>query len=195
MNQPRQAPHERYGDRGFLKPCRLNLSDPVTLRQVWELQRAAYAVEADLIRFDGIPPLHETLQDLRDCDESFLELSEEVGLVGAVSWKRLHDGTLDICRLVVHPGAHRRGIATALLDALDAQEPADLTVVSTGTANLPALALYQRRGFTPTGEHTIAPGVTVTVLERRTERSHNSGHPQVLTVTRGGTGEPTRRRR
>ena len=149
------------------RPRRLDLSDPTALRQLSELQRAAYAVEADLIGFDGIPQLREALADLRDCGESFLGLSDESGLVGAVSWTRLDDGTLDICRLVVRPDAHRRGIATALLDALDALEPAHRTTVSTGTANLPALALYHRRGFAPTGEQEVAPGVTITALERR----------------------------
>ncbi|MFD3616576.1 GNAT family N-acetyltransferase [Streptomyces sp. NPDC058676] len=160
------------------EPHRLDLADSVTLRQLWELQRAAYAVEAELIGFDGIPPLHETLQELRGCAESFLGVSDEIGLAGAVSWTRLHDGTLDICRLVVHPRAHRRGIATVLLDSLDVMEPTDVTLVSTGTANQPALALYRSRGFTPTSERGIAPGITVTLLERRTDDSpdHLSRH-------------------
>ena len=149
-------------------PRRLDLADEPTLRQLWELQRAAYAVEAALIGFDGIPALHESLQELRGCGESFLGTSDEAGLSGAVSWTRLPDGTLDICRLVVAPRAHRRGVATALLDGLDAVEPADVTVVSTGTANLPALALYRRRGFVAVGTRGIAPGVTVTLLRRET---------------------------
>ena len=148
---------------------RLDLADPATLRQLWELQRAAYAVEADLIGFDGIPAFRETLAELRGCGEAFLGVSDEAGLAGAVSWTRRHDGTLDICRLVVHPRAHRRGIATTLLDRLDAEEPAELTVVSTGTANRPALALYRRRGFLPVSQRQIAPGVTITLLERKTE--------------------------
>ncbi len=148
---------------------RLDLADPATLRRLWELQRAAYAVEADLIGFDGIPALHETLEELRGCGEAFLGVSDEAGLAGAVSWTRRHHGTLDICRLVVHPRAHRRGIATTLLDSLDAEELVKLTVVSTGTANRPALALYQRRGFLPVGQCQIAPGVTITLLERKTE--------------------------
>lgn len=146
---------------------RLDLSDLDTLRRLRDLQRASYAVEAELIGFDGIPALHESLEELRDCGESFLGLDDETGLAGAVSWVRLQDGTLDICRLMVHPRAHRRGIATALLDALDRAEPAWRAVVSTGTANHPALGLYKRRGFTPAGTRLIAPGTSLTLLERR----------------------------
>ncbi|MDV9200249.1 GNAT family N-acetyltransferase [Streptomyces sp. Wh19] len=135
-----------------------------------------YAVEARLIGFDGIPPLHESLEQLRACDESFLGVRDELRLVGAVAWTRLSNGALDICRLVVHPVAHRRGVATALLDALDSIEPAELTVVSTGTANLPAVALYRQRGFIPVGERQIAPGVTVTLLERKNASASQSIH-------------------
>jgi hypothetical protein len=84
------------------QPTRLDLSDEATVRQLWHLQRLAYAVEAELIGYDGIPEL----------------------------------------------------------------EPASRTIVSTGTANTPALTLYRRRGFVPTGNRQIAPGVTVTHFER-----------------------------
>jgi len=160
------------------EPIRLDLADPVTLRQLWDLQRASYAVEAQLIGFDGIPALHESLEQLRTCDESFLGVRDESKLVGAVGWTRLPNGALGICRLVVHPLVHRRGVATVLLDALDSIEPAELTVVSTGTANLPALTLYRRRGFVPVGERQVAPGITITQLERRrtstSQPIHNS---------------------
>jgi ribosomal protein S18 acetylase RimI-like enzyme len=165
MTDQRHAPIEF--DRPPAKPVRLDLSDTGTLRQLWDLQRASYAVEARLIGFDGIPALHESLEQLRECGESFLGVRDEATLVGAVSWTRLPNGALDICRLVVHPDAHRRGIATALLDALDSIEPADLAVVLTGTANQPALALYRRRGFVPVDERCVAPGVTITLLERK----------------------------
>jgi hypothetical protein len=94
----------------------------------------AYAVEARLIGFDGIPALHESLEDLRDCGECFLGLDDETGLAGAVSWVLLQDGTLQICRLMAHPRAFRRGIATALLDGLDRAEPVRRALVSPGTA-------------------------------------------------------------
>ncbi|MER7585037.1 GNAT family N-acetyltransferase [Kitasatospora sp. NPDC097691] len=115
---------------------------------------------------------------MRACDESFPGIRDESKPVGAVGWTRLPNGALDICRLMVHPVAHRRGIATVLLDATDSIKPAELTIVSTGTANLPALALYRRRGFAPVGERQVAPGVTITELERKntstTQPIHNS---------------------
>ena len=58
-------------------------------------------------------------------------------LVGAVSYKRDGD-TVDIHRLVVDPAAFRGGIATALLDALEAREAgATHWTVGTGAANAP----------------------------------------------------------
>ncbi|MFF4018061.1 GNAT family N-acetyltransferase [Streptomyces sp. NPDC001843] len=172
MTGQRHAVTESH--QSIAEPVRLDLSDPDTLRHLRDLQRASYEVEARLIGFDGIPPLHESLEQLRACDESFLGVRDELRLVGAVAWTRLPNGALDICRLVVHPVAHRRGVATALLDALDSIEPAELTVVSTGTANLPAVALYRRRGFIPVGERQIAPGVTVTLLERKNASASQS---------------------
>ncbi len=173
---------------------RLDLADPGTLQQLRDLQRAAYAVEAGLIGFDGIPPLHETLAELRGCGEAFLGVCDEAGLAGAVSWTRRHDGTLDICRLAIHPRAHRRGIATTLLDTLDAGEPADLTVVSTGTANRPALALYQWRGFLPARQRQIAPGVTITLLGARPKRRQNDQRPASPDSCPRAPGQSLRRR-
>ncbi|MEU3645613.1 GNAT family N-acetyltransferase [Lentzea sp. NPDC034063] len=139
----------------------LDLSDDTVLHELWTVQRLAYAVEAELIGFDGIPPLHESEDELRACDEIFLGLHDEEGLAGAVSY-RLDGSTVDICRLVVHPRAHRRGIASKLLDAL----PPGPQTVSTGTKNEPALALYRKRGFVETGTREVAPGVTLTDLSR-----------------------------
>lgn len=189
---------------------RLDLSDEDTVQQIWELQRVAYAVEAELIGYDGIPPLHESLGELRACGESFLGVYDRAGLTGAVSWIRPDEGTLDICRLVVHPHAHRSGIATSLLNALDALEPSERTVVSTGTANIPALILYRNRGFVPTGKQQIAPGITATQLVRHTPAAVMSeAHARLLARSdvmtdidtfvaepeRHGTTQPRPRRR
>ncbi len=140
-------------------------------RDVLALQREAYAVEAGLIGSDGIPALTETLEQLLAADESWLGCFDAVGLNGAVAWLELSDGTVDICRLVVAPRAFRGGVATALLDELDRRFADRAMVVSTGSANEPAIALYRRRGFRPVRQREAAPGLLVTELARPATRS------------------------
>lgn len=135
-------------------------------REIQALQREAYAVEAALIGSDGIPALTETLEDLRGTGETWLGCFDAAGLSGAVAWKLLDDGTVDICRLVVAPRAFRGGVATALLDELDRRYLGHRMIVSTGSANEPALALYRRRGFRPVRQREAAPGLMVTELTR-----------------------------
>src|SRR5260221_13671935 len=72
---------------------RLDLADPGTLQQLRDLQRAAYAVEAGLIGFDGIPPLHETPAELRGCGAAFRGVCAEAGLARAAAWARRPDAT------------------------------------------------------------------------------------------------------
>jgi ribosomal protein S18 acetylase RimI-like enzyme len=148
-------------------PTRLDLDDDGVARAVLELQRAAYAVEAELIGSDGIPALTETLDELRDAEEEWLGAHDDDGLAGAISWRELGDGTIDIHRLVVAPRAFRRGVASVLLDGLDDAFPERSMVVSTGSANEPALALYRRRGFVVVREREVIPGLPITELARR----------------------------
>jgi len=150
-----------------VRPVRLDLADEALARAVLELQREAYAVEAALIGSDGIPALDETLDELRAADESWLGVLDDDGPAGALSWRELDDGTVDIHRLVVAPRAFRRGVASALLDGLDAMFPDRPMVVSTGRDNDPALTLYRRRGFAVVRHREVIPGLWITELGRR----------------------------
>ena len=49
--------------RAVLRP--IDLDDVGVAERVVEIQCAAYRVEADLIGFDAIPPLHETIRELQ----------------------------------------------------------------------------------------------------------------------------------
>jgi ribosomal protein S18 acetylase RimI-like enzyme len=145
---------------------RLDLGDEAVARSVVDLQRQSYAVEAALIADDRIPMLTETLDELRSAGLEWLGGFDDDGLTGAVSWKVLADGTVDIHRLVVAPRAFRRGVATALLDGLDASYPGRRVLVSTGRGNEPAVSLYLRRGFSVVREREVIPGLFVAELER-----------------------------
>ena len=63
---------------------RLDLTDRAVAGAVLAVQRRAYRVEADLVGFDAIPPLHETLADLQASTETFLAANVDGQLAGLV---------------------------------------------------------------------------------------------------------------
>jgi len=145
----------------------LDLADPYDVDAVIRVQRAAYAVEAELIGSTAIPALHETAADVAASGETVLGREIDGRLVAAVGYRRSGD-ELDLCRLVVDPTAFRAGHARALLDAVDAAEAGvRRTTVSTGRDNEPALRLYRQRGFRLVGEREVEPGLWIAELERR----------------------------
>jgi len=141
-----------------------DIAVPAYAEAVHRLQQASYPIEARLIGLDSIPPLHDTPATLAASGETFVGCFRDPDdLVGALSYKLFDDGrTLDIHRMMVHPDHFRRGLASKLLSAVISLPGLERALVSTGTANAPAVALYERFGFQPDGLIDIAPGVTVT---------------------------------
>ncbi len=144
----------------------LDLSNERQVLEILDLQRASYAVEAELIGSLDIPPLKDTQDTLRRCGETFCGYLAEGRLVGAISYKR-GDGVLDIHRLVVHPDHFRKGIARALVEHIEEiAGSADRIIVSTGAKNTPAKRLYRGLGFEETREAEVAPGLRLTFFEK-----------------------------
>lgn len=142
-------------------------AEPARAERLLAVQRAAYAREADLMGFDGIPPLHETLEELLEATGThWLGRWEGTQLVGGLAWEEDGAAGVELTRLVVDPAHWRRGHASVLLDTFDAAVGDVPVRVLTGSANAPALALYARRGFVPVGEEQVAPGARVTRLLR-----------------------------
>jgi ribosomal protein S18 acetylase RimI-like enzyme len=125
------------------------------------LQRASYAIEAELIKDDRIPPLHESLDDLRAQPLSWLgAMVEGDRLAGAVAWEET-PAEVDINRLIVHPAVLRRGIGRTLVEEVMARAGERRIVVSTGRDNAPARALYERLGFGLRAEVEVIPGLWI----------------------------------
>ena len=145
----------------------LDLDAAGVAEDVVALQRASYRVEADILGARSLPVLKESPRKLRRTREQFLGAYEGERLVGAVSWKR-SGALVDIHRLVVHPDRFRRGIAHALLEALEQlQADAERWMVATGAVNQPARRLYERHGFEPVGEQLVDGSITIVTYERR----------------------------
>ena len=145
----------------------LDASDADAASELLELQRTAYRAEADLIGSEAIQPLSETLEELQRCGETFLAARIGGALVGAISW-RFDGETIDLHRLAVDPDRFRAGVGSALVRAALATEPAARSaVIQTGAGNAPAVALYLREGFEPSGESEPAPGLRVARFRKR----------------------------
>ena len=142
----------------MLRP--IDLSDDVATTRIVDIQKAAYRLEADLIGFDGIPQLHESLEDLPIRDLDWLGSWEGDVFVGLIAWRKTASG-IEIDRLAVHPAYHRRGHGRALVESLLHRQP---VTTSTGTGNEPAMRMYKSLGFRRAGLHEIAPDVTITEL-------------------------------
>jgi ribosomal protein S18 acetylase RimI-like enzyme len=123
---------------------------------VLAVQHAAYAIEAELIGYPDLPPLHETLAGLQATAEEIWLCSDGDALVGVVGLEHGEDEMV-IARLFVAPAYFRRGVGSALVAHALAQAAGRRVRVGTGARNAPALALYERYGFRRLDERSPTP--------------------------------------
>ena len=140
-------------------------ADPFVVAALLSLQREAYAVEADLLGDDRLPPLQEDEHALAAWRGRWLTAWDGVDLVGAAAWTVGVDH-VEIAKVMVAPSAMRRGIGSTLLArVLEAADDRPV-VVATGRANAPATALYAAHGFAHTGDEQVPPGIWVSRFRR-----------------------------
>ncbi|MET8868547.1 GNAT family N-acetyltransferase [Nonomuraea sp. NPDC004580] len=139
--------------------------------EVLTLQRAAYLSEAQLYGDPYIPPLVESLEQMRKVIEGALVLKavESGRVVGAVRG-RLSGATCLVGRLVVAPDLQGRGIGTALLRALHEQMPeAKAFDLFTGHLSEGNLRLYRRLGYRETHRERMDDHLTLIHLRMTPE--------------------------
>jgi ribosomal protein S18 acetylase RimI-like enzyme len=132
------------------------------------LQRAAYVTEAQAHDDPHLPPLLETLDqvraDLRSDTTTVLGMRDRGRLVGTVRVR--HDpadrGAAEIARLAVAPDRQGEGLGTRLLVAAEQHVSPEATTLTlfTGEHSHGNLRLYERQGYTenhrsPAGTHEL----------------------------------------
>ncbi|MFJ7727626.1 GNAT family N-acetyltransferase [Neobacillus sp. NPDC097160] len=146
---------------------KLDLHNLSLVKELFELQTASYLVEAKLIDFFEIPPLKETMDELKECGESFFGFFEGEKLAAALSYT-IDGEELTICRMVVHPKHFRKGIAQRLLEEVENNKKAlRVFKVSTGKDNTPAKSLYLKNGYKLVGDLEVVPGLFISKFEKR----------------------------
>ncbi|KQV75680.1 hypothetical protein ASC61_12085 [Aeromicrobium sp. Root344] len=140
-------------------------SDPYFAGALLRLQKTSYALEAELIGDDRIPPLQEDEVGLTAWRGRWLTAWDGVDLVGAIAWWEAAD-RIDIEKVMVSPVAMRRGVASALLGEVLDRASGRQILVATGRANTPAVSLYAKHGFRVDGDEQVPPGIWITRMRR-----------------------------
>ena len=127
--------------------------------EILTLQRAAYVTEAQLHGDPFLPPLVESLDQVRKMIAGSLVLKATIGtrLAGSVR-ARINDRTCLVGRLAVAPDLQGRGIGQALMRALEDEltGQVDACVLFTGHLSAANLRLYRRLGYGETHRERVA---------------------------------------
>ena len=141
---------------------------PAEADAILALQRLCYQSEAQLYNNFSIPPLTETLEDLKVAfgQSTILVCRSGSEIVGSVRG-RVRDGRCHVGRLIVHPSFQKRGIGTRLLGAIeDACPEAAAFELFTGHKSESNLRLYRRVGYRDFKTEAAGPDMSLVFLEK-----------------------------
>ncbi|MEW2440454.1 GNAT family N-acetyltransferase [Micromonospora marina] len=138
--------------------------------EILTVQRAAYLVEAQRYRDVFLPPLTETLDEVRAAlagPDVVLAARCGTRLVGSVR-ARLDGGTAHVGRLSVAPDQQGRGVGGRLLDAVERACAHRVTrfALFTGADSAANLSLYAGRGYRVVSHRPDVNGNRLAVLEK-----------------------------
>ena len=128
-----------------MKICKANNDD---LPEILALQYLAYQSEAELFKTRDIPPLKETLDELKVEFENgvILKLTTDNEIIGSVR-ASLNDGTAYIGKLMVHPDYRRQGFGSKLLCEIENYFPNARYELFTSTKSIDNIRLYRKLGY------------------------------------------------
>jgi len=152
---------------------RIESAGPADAADILALQKLAYQSEAELNRDYSIPPLTQTLAEIRSEFSTLRFLKATAGgrLIGSVR-AGLCDGTCRIGRLIVHPEFQNRGIGRRLLREAEALFPeAERCELFTGERSERNLHLYRSAGYREFRREALNDRVTLVYLEKEKSKA------------------------
>lgn len=142
-----------------------NKNDSIA-QEIVKLQKKSYSIEAQIIGYDEIPNLKDTVDSIKECEEVFFGYFIDDMLAGMITYKIIDD-ILDIHRMAVNPEHFRKGIAEKLISYIqDINRFVKKIVVSTGRENLPAVKLYEKLGFIKVEEFQVEKNLWIASFEK-----------------------------
>lgn len=147
------------------------------LEEILRLQYLAYQSEAALCGTRDIPPLKQTLDEVRGEFESGLILkmvSEDAKIIGSVR-ARESGGVVYIGKLMVHPAHQRKGYGTRLLKAIEQRFPKRWYELFTSTKSVGNIRLYKSLGYNVFNEKGVGDGLRFVYLQKAVPQGNFDG--------------------
>jgi ribosomal protein S18 acetylase RimI-like enzyme len=135
---------------------------------ILQLQRTAYQSEAKIYNDFEIPPLTETLSQLKTLFSShvFLKATVDSKIVGSVR-ANIHNGSCHIGRLIVDPNYQKRGIGTQLLIEIERKYPACRRFeLFTGIKSQGNIRLYEKAGYKAFKTQSVSNKLSLICFEK-----------------------------
>ncbi len=135
---------------------------------ILELQKLAYQSEAEIHNDFTIPPLTQTLEEIKNdfSHQTFIKAIINDKIIGSVrAYEK--EGTGYIGRLIVHPDFQNQGIGTKLMNKIEAIfQDAKIYELFTGHKSKRNLYLYQKLGYKKFKTEKINEKLKLVYLEK-----------------------------
>lgn len=144
------------------------LADITDADETLALQKLAYQSEAELYQDWSIPPLTQTIEEIKSefSAKTFLKACLNGKLVGSVrvSFNR---GTCFVGRLIVHPGYQKKGIGTKLMETIENRFPStERLELFTGLRSAGNIRLYEMLGYRIFRRKRLSAKVILVYMEK-----------------------------
>jgi ribosomal protein S18 acetylase RimI-like enzyme len=146
----------------------ISRAEPADAAAILAIQYDAYRGEAEIYGDFSLPPLTQTLEQMRaDFDtQVVLKACVEGAIAGSVRARQEGD-TCFIGRLAVRPDLQNRGIGTMLMAAIEAAFPeARRFELFTGDRSARPIHLYEKLGYRVYKSEPAGPRVTLVFLQK-----------------------------
>lgn len=146
----------------------ITLASKEDLPAILHLQKEAYLSEAAIYNDFTIPPLQQTIEQLEEefINHIVLKAETQGEIIGSVRASE-KQGICFIGRLIVDNKAQNQGLGTQLLKAIESRfHNVSTFELFTGHRSLKNLYLYQKQGYTISGNQEINDSLTIVTLHK-----------------------------
>lgn len=147
--------------------CEISIAGNEDLEEILQLQKHAYQENAVRYNDFAIPPLTQTLEDLKEeaKDSIILKVIEDRRIVGSVrAFEK--SGSCFIGKLMVHPDYQNKGLGKKLMRAIEKYFKVLRYELFTGHLDKKNLAFYEKLGYRRFKEVEIKDGLRFVYFEK-----------------------------